>query len=544
MRILNDDYVDIEELINPSEDGDYINIEDVMLIEDNIISDKNETSVIKVPETKSLPNEIIEIKKEVAEPLVNEPLVVEFPNPMRKNPTPTRLWQYFYDNPELNSIFTAITEDIISDGYKLYPKENKSGRNKKIKADEFLRENHAKEQFYNWVMDALITGDGLLYKMGNSKISARNSLDSVLRGNEIKSFTADEIINDITEEDEDIFSTRKFLHIPMSTMEASFDIHGDVNYWKQRVGGNIAMFTPEEIIHLRLMRNEGKFYGYTPLYSLQTILDTLKDMRDVLRDDLNGGGIPNSLFVFAGEAPTSKNVLSFAKQLRLFAWTRNKHKSLIATTVDKNGVQHIRLKETLKDMEYHNLSVYLTQIIVMVWKIPAKRLSNLLIQAGAKGESTDEGYWRQISHAQDMIEDMINMYLLDDFGVELRFNRSYLQDEVRETTNMKIKCDISEQLLSLGVANEKWVWDYLNIPEEARGEGYKNSASKLSGKAYASVSALNSSPEKQEANMERQGTQIDNQKSEKLEIDSELKSKQIEKIEGQIKVLNKLMEVR
>ena len=118
-----------------------------------------------------------------------------------------------------------------------------------------------------------------------------------------------------------------------------------------------------------------------------------------------------------------------------------------------------------KDMEFRELARYITQIMVMTWGVPANRLSDALVQSGMKSSVTsNEGYYRKISHYQDILEDLINSQLLNDRKVKLTFRRTYKQDEVRTTQRDKIKSDVCEQRLRLALVDRDWCRKYLNIP--------------------------------------------------------------------------------
>ena len=52
----------------------------------------------------------------------------------------------------------------------------------------------------------------------------------------------------------------------------------------------------------------------------------------------------------------------------------------------------------------------------------------------------------------------------------MEFNRKYLQDEVRETQVSKLKTDVAEQRIRLGLWSKEAAASFLKIPEEDFGE--------------------------------------------------------------------------
>ena len=86
---------------------------------------------------------------------------------------------------------------------------------------------------------------------------------------------------------------------------------------------------------------------------------------------------------------------------------------------------------------------------------------------GDAGGLADSGYWRKISVWQSKLEAVYNKYLWRPyFGVEFKFSRSYLQDEVRETANEMQKTQIVEQRLRLGLITIEEAGRYLNIDDD------------------------------------------------------------------------------
>ena len=62
----------------------------------------------------------------------------------------------------------------------------------------------------------------------------------------------------------------------------------------------------------------------------------------------------------------------------------------------------------------------------------------------------DSGYWRTISNAQTYFEDLFNVQFWNpQFGVDMEFKRTYLQDDVREATATQQSLDNIERLEKL-----------------------------------------------------------------------------------------------
>ncbi len=336
------------------------------------------------------------------------------------------LWSYFKASPELQAILTAVADDIISDGWDL------KGTPTNVKrATKFLADNHAKQVFYSVIIDALLTGDGYIWKDKINIKQFNKTLKSIIEQRYID-YETKALENYILKSTEDdIFSTRQIIDVPASTIKIQINEYGDVEKYIQKTVSlpTIVRFDADQIIHFRLMRLNGKTYGYSPSQSLLTIMDVLDDIRDYARFYFRKGGIPNYMFILKDATTTDEDYLNLKTAIDQYTNMTHKYKNLILT----GDIDIKELNKMNHDMEFRELARYLTQIMVMVWSIPSTRLSDMLIATGMKGSGTaTDGYFRKISHLQDIFEEMINTQLLDDFKVRLEFNRTYLQDELKE----------------------------------------------------------------------------------------------------------------
>ncbi len=426
-----------------------------------------------------------------SQPIINEPLVA-YPSmdnnvilhPFGVRPTVDfrSLIAYAKGSPEVIAVVTAIIDDILSDGWTLIADDDTrgSGKNKIKKADEFLRNNSAKEIFYSMLFDTLITGNGYLYKRPKlTRDFVKKSVDGIIDKyhweykshqwkDKLKEMLYFKVMDEYKAYDEDLFSAREFRTVASSTMQANFDKFGNVVEWIQRVGAAFANFSNDEIIHFRFMNVNGEFYGFTPLISMLNELDILANVKDYARYFFEKGGVPPFIFTFENETPNSPTFKEMRRSLQLYGQLTNKWKSLVLT----GKVNVVPVQPNNKDMEFRQLALYLTQIIVMLWGVPPARLPNLTMQGGARSDvTTMDGYYRKISHHQDIFEDMVNNCLFDGFGVKMRINRTYKQDEVRENQSFMLNSDVALKLFNAGVVNEDWVYERLGIPEERRGKG-------------------------------------------------------------------------
>lgn len=392
-------------------------------------------------------------------PSVNEPMALYAFRGQSPEVDYNTLWMYLKSSPEVIACITAIVEDILSDGWTL-----EGAKSRVEPTEKWLSENRVREVLWTFLYDAFVTGDAYLFKNKLSQTEIKGAINRAINKlpYEVKSDFINEIWNEV-KSDEDIFSTRSFIPVAASTMKMVFSETGDVEKYIQSVSGLPAKeFSVDEIIHFRLMTLDGKMYGFSPLRSITRELDILLNVKDYTRYFFEKGGLPNFLFILKNVDADSDFFKVFVKKLEMYSNLTQRYKSLVVA----GDVEAHEITKLDKDMEFRELARYITQIMVMTWGVPANRLSDALLIGMKASVTSNEGYYRKISHYQDVLEDLINSQLLADRKVKLRFRRTYKQDEIRTVQIDKIKSDVVEQRFRIGMVDREWARKYLDIPHE------------------------------------------------------------------------------
>ena len=373
----------------------------------------------------------------------------------------------FESSPEAVACMLAIVEDTISDGYYL-----EGGRNQKIRAQTMLDRNNSKMVFSAMFLDALITGNGYIYGMKfkgakDLKEQVMKSLENVPM--ETKSLAFEMKYNQMLE-DSDVFKLRNFISIPSSTVNIQYDNYKITGFVQDVPNKDPVVFTPQEVFHFKLMELNGKVYGFTPFRSLSQELDLNSAVKDYAQYSFDRNSTPNNLFILKNEQAGSTTYKEFVAALKGFENERNRFKSLVVCT-GPEGIETQRLNELNKDMEFIELKRNVTQVIVSVFGIPATRLPGLVAEQGVKGAPSEEGYWGKISHYQDQLEEFINKYILAEYDVKLRFNRTYKVNEIKEAQAEMFKLDTIFKTNTLLQSHKKmlklqYIQDKLGIKDE------------------------------------------------------------------------------
>ncbi len=379
-------------------------------------------------------------------PLINDSLYDQTIYMNRQPEDYSQVLSYIKKSPETLAIFNAIATDISSDGVYFIPYKKQGKKGNIEKAEEFYLKSFFKSEFKAGIIDWLMFGN-VAWWQGLTKADVKEYCKEKLKINFKESFF-----------DEDT-SLKAFKHVAWSTMYIMHD-ETSITYFKQTVGvgeGPIVdefgseipgkrnavghherLWKPESIIHGKFMNFDGKVYGYTPTFSLLPVISTQILLKDYLGNFFENGGVPDWMFILPEEMANSPNVQKLEQMLQEYKRSVSKHGNMVIP----GNVKAEALNKFDKDMEFRALAIYYTAVLAFAFNMPMGRLQSILGMENKSKESSiaDESYWRTISEAQDYHENLLNsQFWIPTFGVEMRFKKTYKQDEIRESQNLLFK---------------------------------------------------------------------------------------------------------
>jgi hypothetical protein len=376
-------------------------------------------------------------------------------------------------SPYLIGFLNIIATDMLSDSINFLPTgERSSGKNKVLAAKDFWENNYGPEIAEETIYDLLITGIGYNWigKINDTQLKEvclsalkKADADKVFEKKELE-FKAEEMFNTIKKDNPQKL-LRKLRHVASSTVTMHTDEY-DVLKYIQRVGVNVREFEPSEILKFKLMPLDGKVFPFPPMECLLAEVYLLWLISQNYISFFENGGKPDNVFILPKEIAGSKNHQYLIDTLQKYKKIENKHGNLVFTgdlTVEK-------MMEVESQMENKDLGLYIVGILAMMYGVPVSRIPFLVGKAANNGDAgglADSGYWRKISVWQSKLECVYNRELFKPFfGVEMKFRRGYLQDEVRETQTEVQKNSIAEQRINLGLWTVEKAGEYLGIDEE------------------------------------------------------------------------------
>ena len=345
-----------------------------------------------------------------------------------------QFWHWFQTRPEVVGIISLLTTDIIGDRPEFVSPDGKPlGRNKRLQAEKFWKENRVKETVKAILFDMFVTGDGYGW-IGRLSADQRNAklkeiVDIFAKKTKLSTKEASSLFIKATQ-DEDLKKPKKFDYIASSTMDIN-NTYQEILGYTQTVNGINIEYGPEEIIHFRLNTINGMVQGFSPMEALVAELVLLSLVKENMVSFMRNGGAPSKIFVLPDEIASSQNHQFLVQTLQRYNAIENRNGNLVFT----GDVKVENLAESPKDMEYETLALYIVSNMALAYNIPVTRIPFLIGKSATSGDSgglAESGYWNMISEKQDLVEDLLNLQLFEPMGFSIRLNRKYKQDEVRE----------------------------------------------------------------------------------------------------------------
>ena len=378
--------------------------------------------------------------------------------------------------PEAMGIVKAIYTDVLSDGWSFQPVANDKDKGPKAvkKAEEFCKDHFLKEVLKEVLVDWVITGNGYLW-MGAvtekqiKELFKKGIGEAQLKGlpvemkERLKTTLYSQMVGEI-KSDEEITEIRSLSPVASSTMWINFNKTGVLGYYQQKGSEKTATFSTQEILHAKYVPMDGKVYGFSPMISSYPILQTLSLIRDYHGNFFNNGGVPDILFQFPKEMAGSPVLDEFKQTLQQFKSKGQKRGNLVTA----GEVVPTPLNDYHKDMEFRELANFYIGVLALTFNMPMSRVATVLgreVKAGNE-DLANEGYQMQITEMQDYWETLLNSQLFAPrFGVELKFNRGYKQNEVREVQAYVQKLESASKMKTRGFTDDA-IRMYLNVTSE------------------------------------------------------------------------------
>ena len=356
-----------------------------------------------------------------------------------------QFWRWFKDRPELNSPVLIRVDDTIGEVEFFGKYGDAIGRNKRIQAEKFWNQNYLYERLKSVQIDRLTTGSGFLWKGKHDKDTVSRVIKKCLDNFQIKGLNIKETeIKGYI--DEDLRRVRVIDYIPSSTVLIEHDRY-DVQKYTQWVLAKTVTFDPDEILHIPLIRADGKVDGWTPIQSLTYELILIWAIKENMMAYIRNGGSMAKIFVLPEENANSLNHQWLKQELSNLGALQNRHGNMILT----GKVDMIDVENKIKDLEYKELALYATSNIAYALRVPVGRIPYLIGKAQSDGDAgglAESGYWSMIESDQRTLEMHLNPLLATEYGFTIKFKKCYKINDLRDAQALTYRIDALSKMQS------------------------------------------------------------------------------------------------
>lgn len=383
------------------------------------------------------------------------------------------LMNWIKRTPEAIGILRQIAMDVVTrinfTAIEEQPKKGRpiknAGKDNEFKARKFSKDNFLKQQLRAAVTEGIALGDAYFWKGKASQ----DVLKELIRKN-YKEFGIKLQETEIETKalDESYTGQTSLQYIASSTVDIKLDEAGTkIEYYTQRIAAGYGSDTfptgdsspqgtitsksprkwkPEQIIHYRFMDMDGKVHGFTPLQSSFPIIKTLGAIKDYHGNYFESAIVPDIIFNFEENDPNTIHHQRMAQMLQ--EWWDNKRRGPAITT-GKFDVKEFN--KWNKDMEFRLLAIYYTGVIAFSVGMPLEKIRAILggeiKSATGASDISNTDYQRNIYDMQDDWEILLNtQFFNEEFGVNLKFERSAARDEVAEAMRDGQKLNFVSQM--------------------------------------------------------------------------------------------------
>lgn len=397
-----------------------------------------------------------------------------------------KFWKWFRTRPELYSVINIPINDSVGGPIEYTAIDGSPlGRNKRLKAERFWKENFVREVMKSIEFDRYLTGDGYGFKgkltskqIKRALLNFRKEANKLSRLNHrrlgFKEHTA--LSNYLwmkAIQDEDLTSPKSFSYVASSTMQIKSNEFQILGY-RQIASGKQQNYNKEEIIHLILNRLDGRVEGFSPIETMSAEMYLIIMIKENMISFFENGGHPSKVYSLPDvkniEDPAYERLINMLKEAKKVI---NSNGSLVYV----GNLKVDDLGSSPKDMQYQDLYMWIVSNIAFAFQIPSTRIPYLLSGSGGavnKGDSggvSDAGYWRTIETQQTYLEDVYNSQLFEELGFHIKFVRGNKQDKIRDTQALVQRVDAVSKIQEVWKRQGKKIKDkkiaqMLDIPDD------------------------------------------------------------------------------
>ena len=399
------------------------------------------------------------------------------------------------NTPECIGILKRISTDIVTPiTFTAVEQPKTAGRPRKKPAKtpeglarSFANKNLLKHKLLALVFDWAATGDFYLWKgrFKDNQIKELAKKHYKEFGLEYKEIDTKQFF------DEDPNKINSIEVVPASSMEIFHDGKKITEFkqWVRSRPGEKIPFKTDEIIHGKFIDINGSVYGFSPMISSFIAIKTINAIQDYNYYYFENGAKIDRAWKFMGN-PGVEYIEKFKEEIKEYISNRKAHGDIVLAGADK--IETEALNEVSAIMEHRQLAIHSVGRLAFAFNMPADTLNSILgtdiKSTSGSSDIEDAGYNRNVERAQEYIEDLLNTQLfIPDFGVTMRFERQFRQDQIRQIQYMTQTIAVLEFIFKHEIpVKDNYVYDLMQIDRSFLKEGtIKREIEDMTAKPFA-----------------------------------------------------------
>lgn len=346
-----------------------------------------------------------------------------------------RIMNQIKQSPELIGILDTVVTDHFQGPVDFFDIRGRPlGPTNLDKAKKFFDEKKVMEAFYGSGIDYFADGsmfgwyDSARFKLGEKSKEALASFDTSYSSTTLGLQIRDKL-------NEEMEMPRAIGYLAASSVEI---LHNEIGIYayKQETSGKQVIWSPEQVVHVRLMDFNGEVRGFSGLKALSMEIAYMYMLKENIISKLMNGGSPDSIIALknVGIGVHKSRFERLQTALESFSHLKKAHGNM---PIDAE-VDVIPMGEKLKDMEYRELAMFAISEFCLAVGVPTSRIPFLMTGSGGttnKGElsgNSEDAYQKKINNRRARWEVEWNR-VFRKAGFTFQFRRDNLQDDVRET---------------------------------------------------------------------------------------------------------------
>lgn len=330
--------------------------------------------------------------------------------------------------PELVGILDTLVNDHFQGPVDFFDTEERVlGPTKMKQVKKFWLSQKVMQAFYGQGMDYFVDGSSFGWHVNANNIMTSKQKEAIVK---LKQLDA----NIGLSAHESSMMPRSISYLAASTVEIKHDEFGEISYL-QDAAGKLAIWKPDQVVHIKLMEFNGEIRGFSGLKALVKEIAMMFELKQNMLALLENGGSPDSIIsIIKSQGGSKARFDRLQTALESFSHLRKSHGNM---PIDAEVKVH-KMTDGMRDMEFRELAMFALSEFCLALGIPISRIPFLMTGSGGnanKGElagTSEDAYQNKVNNRRNNWQNEWNQ-VFREAGFMFKFRTGDINDELRET---------------------------------------------------------------------------------------------------------------